>query len=52
MFIINNLDKQHIRLMVRSYSADTAATLHRSENWDSSTTDDVYYNPSLIAVEL
>tara|TARA_R100000278_G_scaffold69867_1_gene55371 strand:+ start:164 stop:640 length:477 start_codon:yes stop_codon:yes gene_type:complete len=52
MFVITGLDKRHVRLMVRSYSTATAASLHRSSNWDASTSADVYYNPSLIAIEL
>ena len=52
MFIISACDKRHLRLFVRSYSADTAATLHRSTQWDGSTSADVYYNPSCIAMEV
>ena len=52
MFIVEDLNKRYLRMVVRSYSTATAASLHRSSNWDTSTTADVYYNPSLIAIEL
>lgn len=52
MFVIESCDKRYLRLVVRSYSATTAATLHRSTQWDGSTSADVHYNPSLIVVEV
>ena len=52
MFVIDSCDKRYLRILVRSYSTTTAATLHRSTQWDGSTSADVYYNPSCIALEV
>lgn len=52
MFIVENLDKEYLRLVVRSYSTSSEATLHRSTQWDGSTSADVYFNPTLTIVEI
>lgn len=52
MFVIENLDKRYLRLMVRSYNSSTTSNLHRSTQWDGQTNADVYYNPSCIAMEV
>ena len=52
MFILPSLDREYLRLRVRSFSSDTECNLHRSTQFDGSTSADVYYNPSLIILEL
>ena len=52
MFVIEDLDKRYLRLMIRAYSSTTTANLHRSTQWDGQTNADVYYNPSCIGIEL
>lgn len=52
MFILPNLDREYLRLSVRSFSASTECNLHRSTQFDGSTSADVCYNPSLTIVEL
>ena len=51
MFIVENFDSNYLRLVIRSYSADTAVSLHVSTYYDASS-QNVYYNPSLIVMEL
>ena len=51
MFIVQDLDREFLRLRVRSYSASTECNLHRSDTFDG-VSDDVCYNPSLIVLEL
>ena len=52
MFIVTDLDRDYLRLRVRSYSASTECDLHRSTSFDGSTSADVCYNPSLLIMEL
>lgn len=51
-FIVENFDSKYLRLVVRSYSTDTKVILHVSANYDGTTGANVYYNPSLIVMEL
>ena len=51
MFIVENFDSNYLRLVIRSYSADTSVSLHVSTHYDGSA-QNVYYNPSLIVMEL
>ena len=52
MFILPSLDREYLRLSVRSYSSDTECNLHRSTQFDGGTNEDVCYNPSLMVLEL
>lgn len=52
MFILPSLDREYLRLSVRSYSTSTECNLHRSTQFDGGTSEDVCYNPSLIILEL
>jgi len=51
MFIVENFDSKYLRLVIRSYSADTSVSLHVSTYYDAAY-QNVYYNPSLIVMEL
>ena len=52
MFVVENLNKKHLRMLVRSYSASRSVSLHRSTQWDGATSADVYFNPSCICFEV
>ena len=52
MFVLPSLDREYLRLSVRSYSSSTECNLHRSTQFDGGTSEDVCYNPSLIILEL
>jgi hypothetical protein len=52
MFIAQNLNKSYLRACVRSYSSSNKATLHRSTQFDGSTSADVYFNVNLFSMEL
>ena len=52
MFVIEELDKKHLRMMFRSYSSTTTVNLHRSTQWDGATNADVYLNPTCVCVEV
>lgn len=51
MFIVEDLDREYLRLSVRSYSTDFECDLHRSASFDGAA-DDVCLNPSLVILEL
>ena len=51
MFIVENFDSNYLRLVIRAYSSDTSVSLHVSTYYDSGY-QDVYYNPSIIVMEL
>ena len=52
MFILPSLDREYLRLAVRSYSTSTECNLHRSTQFDGGTSENVCYNPSLMILEL
>lgn len=52
MFILPSLDREYLRLSVRSYSTNTECSLHRSTQFDGGTSENVCYNPTLIILEL
>jgi hypothetical protein len=53
MFVLENFDSKYLRLVTRSYSTSNRARLHTSIHYDgSSSASNIYYNPSLIVVEL
>jgi len=50
-FIVENLDSKYLRLVVRSYSANTRTDLHRTEYYNG-TTQTEYFSPKLVIAEL
>ena len=52
LFILENFDSSYLRIMVRSYSSSYESILHRSSDYDGSSTTTIYYNPSLIVLEV
>ena len=52
IFILENFDSNYLRLVARSYSTTNEAQLHRATYYDNAAQNNVYYNPSLIVMEL
>lgn len=53
MFIIDDVhDYTHLRLVARSYSTSQRADLHRARQFDGVDDDEVYYDASLICLEV
>lgn len=53
-FIIENLDRKYLRIVVRAYSTANDSILHRTEYWTGGTdgVPNIYYNPTLIVGEI
>lgn len=52
-FVIENFDSKYLRLVGRPYnSAFNGMKLHRSSDWENSSSADVYYNPTLMVIEV
>ena len=51
-FIVENFDSDYLRLVCRSYSSSFESVLHRSSEYDGSAATTIYYNPSLIVLEV
>ena len=52
MFVLENLDSNYLRLVARAYSTSNEAHLHRSYNFDGSSSNEVYFNTSLLVSEI
>tara|TARA_Y100000592_G_scaffold38385_1_gene60796 strand:- start:18027 stop:18509 length:483 start_codon:yes stop_codon:yes gene_type:complete len=52
-FVIENFNYNYLRLICRPYKNNyNDIKLHRSTDWDNSTSADIYYNPTLIVFEV
>jgi len=51
-FILNNLDSNYLRLVARAYSTSNEAYLHRTDQFDGTTSNEVYFNTSLLVMEI
>ena len=51
-FILENFNYKNLRLVVRSYSTSTTARLHTVDNYDGGTPSNIYFNTSLIVMEI
>ena len=51
-FILENFDSNYLRIMARSYSSSYESILHRSSEYDGASATTIYYNPSLIILEV
>ena len=51
-FILENLDSNYLRLVARSYSTSNEAHLHRSYNYDGVIGNEIYFNTSLLVMEI
>tara|TARA_S200000501_G_C20738414_1_gene706224 strand:- start:347 stop:829 length:483 start_codon:yes stop_codon:yes gene_type:complete len=52
-FVIDNFDLNYLRLVGRPYNTNSnGLKLHRSTDWDNSSSADVYYNPTLMVFEV
>tara|TARA_B100000886_G_C20218950_1_gene405632 strand:+ start:100 stop:591 length:492 start_codon:yes stop_codon:yes gene_type:complete len=51
-FILNNLDSSYLRLVARSYSTSNKAYLHRAAQFDGSSSNEVYFNTTLLVMEI
>ena len=52
IFIVENFDSNYLRLVIRSYSTSNEAQLHRVPYYDDAVGNNIYYNPSLIVMEI
>ena len=52
LFIIENFDSKYLRLVGRSYSTLNEAQLHQVPYYDGSSQNNIYYDTSLIVMEL
>jgi len=52
MFILENLNSNYLRLVARSYSTSNEAHLHRAYQFDGTTNNEVYFNTSLLVIEV
>lgn len=51
-FILENFDSSYLRLVTRSYSDNNRAKLHRTGQFDGNSTNEIYFNPSLLVLEI
>ena len=51
-FVLENFDSKYLRLVVRSYSTSTTARLHTVNKYDGGTPSNIYFNTSLIVMEI
>ena len=51
-FILEGFTASHIRLVARSYSTSNRVDLHRARQFDGSNSNEVTFDPTLLAVEL
>ena len=51
-FIIENLNSEYLRLVTRSYSSTNRARLHRSYQFDGSSSSEFYHNTTLQVIEI
>jgi hypothetical protein len=51
-FVLENLDSNYLRLVARAYSTSNEAHLHRSYNYDGSSSNEVYFNTTLLVMEV
>ena len=51
-FILNDLDSNYLRLVARAYSTSNEAHLHRAAQFDGTSPNEVYFNTSLLVMEI
>ena len=51
-FILNDLDSNYLRLVARAYSTSNEAYLHRANQFDGISPNEVYFNTSLLVMEI
>jgi hypothetical protein len=52
MFVLENLDSNYLRIVARAYTTAHEAYLHRSYTYDGSSSNEVYFNTTLLVAEI
>ena len=51
-FILENFTATHIRLVARAYSTSNEVDLHRARQFDGDDSNEVYFDPTLLVMEI